>query len=163
EKAQVWGLAGRYLAPRHLDELRGAIAHWRQDHPDQRSFALVRLTDFPEARQVQSDPSRAPGSIFSLVFLDPFANLSPPLPELKQLGVVVDSARDEAIKQASTVIAQQRDEAIKQASSAITQQRDASLRQASDLITAQRTALVSDVESAGDRMSDRFVRHLTVG
>jgi hypothetical protein len=77
EETDIWQIGSRYLTPAQLTEIHDVINHWRRDHPNQRYVAMVRLTDFPEAKPGSGPGFNRPGSVFGLLFLDPLAGLDP--------------------------------------------------------------------------------------
>ena len=67
-----------------LKELHDLIDQWRKDNPKQYYVGFVRLEDFGSYRQWQNAPQKAkPGSIFSLLYIDPLAGLDPVAAELR--------------------------------------------------------------------------------
>jgi len=97
----IWAAAQRYLTDQQIQELRASIAAWRVRNVDQRSVSLVRLTDFPEVQQLEADVHKSGssgggggsggrGSVFSLLFLDPFSNLNPAIRELERSRAMAD-------------------------------------------------------------------------
>jgi hypothetical protein len=45
---------------------------------------MVRLSDFPEAKSATSNGHKGPGSVFGLLFLDPFASLDPAVQQVER-------------------------------------------------------------------------------
>lgn len=83
-EAEIWVVAARVLTPSQQEELRGLIRAWRAKHPYQ-MYVGVRLRDFSEiAASGGGGSSRKPGSVFGLLFLDPFAGLDPATREMQQ-------------------------------------------------------------------------------
>jgi hypothetical protein len=82
QEADIWNVGSRYLTENQLVELRGAIDRWHRDHPEHRFVSTVRLADFPEAKSPPPPNAKGPTSIFSLLFLDPLANLDPAVREV---------------------------------------------------------------------------------
>jgi len=81
---EIWSLADRLLDEAQLKELRDLIEQWRRDNPNQYYVGFVRLEDFGAYRQWQNAPQKAkPGSIFSLLYIDPLAGLDPVAIELR--------------------------------------------------------------------------------
>jgi hypothetical protein len=75
----AWALAAILLSPEQAQELQGLIVQWRKENPTERSVTGARFRDFAvslgkaQAAQGRSKPT----SIFSMLYLDPFAGLSP--------------------------------------------------------------------------------------
>jgi hypothetical protein len=82
----AWTLAGTLLTPSQADELHKLIVQWRAANPTERSVTGARFRDFAvslgktEAAQGRSKPT----SIFSMLYLDPFAGLSPTTVAIEQ-------------------------------------------------------------------------------
>ncbi len=75
---EIWSMANNVLHPGQRQELEGIIQAWLVRNPDSRSTGYIPFHEF--AREAgKYPPSRAtqPGSLFSLVFLDPLARLDP--------------------------------------------------------------------------------------
>jgi hypothetical protein len=90
QETNAWKLAGGMLRPAQQQELKDLIQEWRNRYPHQRYVGAIRFNDFVTTlgRMPQSS-STAPNSIFSLLFLDPFAGLDPTaaaIEETRRLG-----------------------------------------------------------------------------
>jgi hypothetical protein len=87
-------IAASILEPEQIEELRSAITQWRQDHPDLRSAVFKRALgiaeDITQTRRAQQAP--APGSVFSLLMLDPLSGLDPAARELAQTRLFAERA-----------------------------------------------------------------------
>jgi hypothetical protein len=80
---EVWALADRDLDDAQLKELRELIDQWRRDNPKQYYVGFVRLEDFSAFRRWQQAPQQTkPGSLFSMLYIDPLAGLDPVAQEL---------------------------------------------------------------------------------
>ncbi len=84
QEEDIWRIGSRYLTQGQLAELREAIDRWRRDHPDQRYVAMVRLSDFADAKSTSAASTKAPGSVFGLLFLDPLSGLDPAIAEMER-------------------------------------------------------------------------------
>jgi len=84
-RKEAWRIAESILTPDQQKQLHELIAKWKEENPDQYYVAYLRLTDFSEFRQYSSQRAeqRAPGSIFSLLYIDPLANLDPVAAEIE--------------------------------------------------------------------------------
>jgi hypothetical protein len=84
-KREAWRIAENLLTTNQQAQLRELIQKWKKDNPDQYYVAYLHLTDFNEFRQysAQRAEQRAPGSIFSLLYMDPLANLDPVAAEIQ--------------------------------------------------------------------------------
>ena len=85
-EASAWSLASTLLTPDQAEQLRALIIQWRKENPTERSVTGARFRDFAvslgktEATQGRSKPT----SIFSMLYLDPFAGLSPTTVAIEQ-------------------------------------------------------------------------------
>ncbi len=90
QETNAWRLAGGVLKPKQQAELRGLIQEWRQTHPHQRYVGAIRFNEFvTDLGKTPTASTVAPNSIFSLLFLDPFAGLDPTaaaIEETRRLG-----------------------------------------------------------------------------
>lgn len=75
----AWEAANRLLSRQQIGELRTLIDAWIQKHPEQLYVSHVRFSEFAAERGItESSPqSKLPGSVFSLFYIDPLANLDP--------------------------------------------------------------------------------------
>ena len=82
----AWALAGVLLSPEQADELRNLIDQWRKENPTERSVTGARFRDFAvNLGKAQAAAGRSkPTSIFSMLYLDPFAGLSPTTVAIEQ-------------------------------------------------------------------------------
>ena len=93
QEEDIWSLAKRYLTEDQLRELSDAIQNWREAHPAERYVSMVRLTEFPEAKSAAAaaeGSGRKPSSVFSLLFLDPFASLDPAMQQVESSREAAD-------------------------------------------------------------------------
>ncbi|MFZ0826611.1 MAG: hypothetical protein WAO02_04235 [Verrucomicrobiia bacterium] len=90
QETNAWKLADGMLRPGQKQELMDLIREWRQKNPHQRYVGAIRFNEFLTA--LGRSPTQAtatPNSIFSLLFLDPFAGLDPTaaaIEETRRLG-----------------------------------------------------------------------------
>lgn len=84
-EATAWNLAGQFLEPSESKELADLFAEWRRQNPDERSVSGVHFREFALALGKASSPSAVKAtSIFSLLYLDPFAGLDPTTVAIEQ-------------------------------------------------------------------------------
>ena len=89
---EIWSMADRVFTPAQQQDLRELIQEWREKHPEQ-IYISVRFRDFSEiAALVDAGPSARRGSLFSLLFLDPFAGLDPTTKQLIQTRYFAERA-----------------------------------------------------------------------
>ncbi len=81
----AWTLAGTLLSPEQAEELRNLIAEWRKQNPSERSVTGARFREFAvDLGKAQPAGRGQPTSIFSMLYLDPFAGLSPTTVAIQQ-------------------------------------------------------------------------------
>jgi hypothetical protein len=89
-EANAWELASGALTPAQKLEFQNLILEWRKKNPHQRYVGAVRFVEFASAiGQKPATSSTSTTSIFSLLFLDPFAGLDPTtaaIEEAQQFG-----------------------------------------------------------------------------
>jgi hypothetical protein len=83
--ALAWEMAARALTPDQVDEMHKLIDQWRADNPDQYYLTHIRFSEFAAARQItrNSPQAKQPSNLFSLLYLDPMANLDPVAQEMQ--------------------------------------------------------------------------------
>lgn len=90
QEAEAWELANGALKPAQKLEFQNLIQEWRRRNPHQRYVGAVRFIEFAAALgQKPQAASTSANSIFSLLFLDPFAGLDPTtaaIEEAQQFG-----------------------------------------------------------------------------
>jgi hypothetical protein len=84
QEDELWQMATQYLTFSQIAELRESIERWRRENPDQHNVAMVRLSDFSRKGSDSTRGQRGPGSIFSLLFLDPFSSIDPAVREVER-------------------------------------------------------------------------------
>ena len=80
----VWRRGEKMLTRKQLDELKSLIEQWRRDHPTQYYVSHVRISDIAAAQNLTrgSPQLKVPGSVFSLLYMDPLSGLDPVAAEL---------------------------------------------------------------------------------
>lgn len=84
-EADIWKLAGKVLKPEQQTDLRQSIAAWHHQNPLRKSLVALRSLDF--ASRVEAfgqNEVRKPGSVFSLLNVDPLAGMEPAVREVAQ-------------------------------------------------------------------------------
>jgi hypothetical protein len=77
-EATAWNLADQFLEPSEHKELADLFAEWRRQNPNERNVSGVHFREFALALGKASTPGTVKAtSIFSLLYLDPFAGLDP--------------------------------------------------------------------------------------
>ncbi len=81
----AWSLAAVLLSPEQAEELRRLIVEWRKANPTQRSVTGARFREFAvDLGKAQAPGKAKPTSIFSMLYIDPFAGLSPTTVAIEQ-------------------------------------------------------------------------------
>jgi hypothetical protein len=84
-EGSAWSLADQFLEPSEHEELADLFAEWRRQNPNERSVSGVHFREFALALGKASSPSTVKAtSIFSLLYLDPFAGLDPTTVAIEQ-------------------------------------------------------------------------------
>ena len=83
---RAWNLAGVLLTPDQIEELRNLIVEWRKQNPSERDVSGARFREFAvHLGKAQMGGAKAkPTSVFSMLYLDPFAGLSPTTVAIEQ-------------------------------------------------------------------------------
>ena len=77
-EARAWDMVNGTLTTSQKTELQNLIQEWRRQNPHQRYVGEVRFIEFASALGKKPQASTtSPNSIFSLLFIDPFAGLDP--------------------------------------------------------------------------------------
>ncbi len=81
----AWNLADQFLDPTEHKELADLFDEWRRQNPNERSVSGVHFREFALTLGKGSSPSTVKAtSIFSLLYLDPFAGLDPTTVAIEQ-------------------------------------------------------------------------------
>lgn len=90
---RAWELAKPVLSDAQAVQLRDIIARWRERNPTVRSVGAIHFTDFAKSigEPGPSEEQRI-GSIFSIVDLNPFADLDPAIQEITQTRQLAERA-----------------------------------------------------------------------
>ena len=84
-EAAAWNLADQFLEPSEHKELSDLFNEWRKQNPNERSMSGVHFREFALALGKGTSPSAVKAtSIFSLLYLDPFAGLDPTTVAIEQ-------------------------------------------------------------------------------
>jgi hypothetical protein len=92
-ETNIWRLAGKVLKAEQEAELRRAIEVWRRENPHPEDVLAARAVGF--ASQVaQASPAETakPGSVFSLLRVDPLAGMDPAVREIAQTRLFAERA-----------------------------------------------------------------------
>lgn len=89
----AWGLVEDVLTPSQRDQLRGLINEWRKHNPSVRAVAYVHFQDFAKSLgSPRAGEEHSPGNLFSILGLDPFAQLDPAIREVTQTRELAERA-----------------------------------------------------------------------
>jgi hypothetical protein len=92
-ETNAWAAVNRVLKPAQQQELRDMIDQWRLRNPSQRYVATTRFRELAEVlgKMRQEGPQSA-GSIFGLLYLDPFAGLDPTAQAIEETRQLAERA-----------------------------------------------------------------------
>ena len=89
----TWLLVEDVLTEEQKVELRDLIAKWRAEHPDVRQVAYVHFQQFAKTMiSGESESKQQSSSLFSMIGLDPLANLDPAVREISQTRQLAERA-----------------------------------------------------------------------
>jgi hypothetical protein len=92
-ETNIWIQAGGVLTTPQQEELREAIAAWRQQHPVPENVMGARAMGFAtEVARVKKADTAAPGSVFGLLRLDPLSGLDPATREISLTRMFAERA-----------------------------------------------------------------------
>jgi len=84
-EATAWSLADQFLEPSEHKELQELFDEWRRQNPNERNVSGVHFREFALALGKASTPDKVKAtSIFSLLYIDPFAGLDPTTVAIEQ-------------------------------------------------------------------------------
>jgi hypothetical protein len=84
-ETNITAIALTVVSPQQLNELRAAIAQWREDNPDLRGALFTRALGLEAEIAARRQQAQAgPGSLLNLLRLDPLAGIDPAARELAQ-------------------------------------------------------------------------------
>lgn len=85
----AWSLIASFLTPEQIDELKSLVEEWRRANPNERNVTGARFREFALnlGKFSATGQRQKAGSIFSMLYLDPFAGLDP-------TTVAIDQSRE---------------------------------------------------------------------
>lgn len=91
-ETNAWKLAEGNLTPDQSQEMRSAIQRWWEANPDARTGFFARPEEFSSLIRKTGEKASRPGSVFSLVGLDPTAGLDPAVREVTRTRLFAERA-----------------------------------------------------------------------
>jgi hypothetical protein len=89
-ESNAWAMASNILTPQQQGELRDLIRQWHEKFPHQHNIGAIRFREFATALGQTTEQTKArPGSIFTLLYLNPLSGLDPTtaaIEGIRQLG-----------------------------------------------------------------------------
>jgi hypothetical protein len=89
-ESNAWDMANSILQPSQVSELKDLINQWHQKFPHQHNVGAIRFREFATALgQTPNQAKTRPGSIFTLLYLNPLSGLDPTtaaIEGIRQLG-----------------------------------------------------------------------------
>jgi hypothetical protein len=179
-ETNAWSLADEVFAPEQVTELRESIRRWWEQHPDARTSLFARPQEFSSLLRRTRAESARPGSIFTLVGLDPTAGLDPAVREVTRTRLFAERAMftvqrlpfllrwqtellaDEMLRQDELATAVASADRLSRAAESASQ----TAAQLPDRITAEREAILAAFQTQEGKLRDLAVevgRTLTAG
>ncbi|MBS0189800.1 MAG: hypothetical protein U0573_13530 [Phycisphaerales bacterium] len=91
QEINIWQVCSQAMTPDQIEQLKGLIQTWRDDHPDATYVSSVRLDDFSAARQISVNPSsQKDESLLSALSIDPLAGLDPAQREVTKTRMLAE-------------------------------------------------------------------------
>jgi hypothetical protein len=92
QRTEIWASAEHFVTSAQLQELQQSIDQWREAHSTLQYVSFIRMSDFPETKQMKKGRSSRPNSVFGLLFLDPLSNLDPAVREFEMSRQLAERA-----------------------------------------------------------------------
>ena len=177
---EAWALANASLSPDHQQEVRAAIQNWWEANSDVREGFFARPQEVTSLIRRTASRSPRPGSIFSMVGLDPTAGLDPAVREVTRSRLFAERAMymaermpflvrwqveliaDDLLHQGQVVRAVDTAERIGRATESVSK----TAAELPDRITAERKAVLAALETQEGKLrelSADLTRTLTAG
>src|SRR6267154_6344261 len=84
-EAEIWRFIGKVLSAEQQTELRRAIEAWHRTNPQPESVLAARALSFASSvAEASTDNSANPGSVFSLLKIDPLSGMDPAVREIAE-------------------------------------------------------------------------------
>ena len=91
-ETNAWKLAEGVITPEQRQEMRTAIRNWWESNPVARTGFFVRPQEFTSLIRQTGEKASRPGSVFSLVGLDPTTGLDPAVREVTRTRLFAERA-----------------------------------------------------------------------
>jgi len=92
-EADIWQYTGKVLKPEQQTQLRKAIEVWERQNPLPEGVLAARTVSFAsQVAQANKADTTRPGSVFSLLQLDPLSSLDPATREIAQTRLFAERA-----------------------------------------------------------------------
>ena len=91
-EAEIWQVAAMVLSPDQQTELHKAIDVWHHQNPQPESVLAARALSFASVAEANKADMARPGSVFSLLGVDPFAGMDPAVREIAQTRIFAERA-----------------------------------------------------------------------
>jgi hypothetical protein len=92
-ETNAWSLLNGVVKPEQRKELADMIQKWRQENPHQRYIGGIRFSDLAVAvGKTMQRTGSGPTSVFSLLYLDPFASMDPTAAAIQETRYAVERA-----------------------------------------------------------------------
>ena len=92
-ETEIWEIAGEVLTPEQAAELHRSITAWHDQNPLPESLVAVRALGFAsQIATAAKDDETKPGSVFSLLMIDPLSGMDPAVREISQTRMFAERA-----------------------------------------------------------------------
>ncbi len=92
-ETEIWEIAGEVLTPEQAAELHRSITAWHDQNPLPESLVAVRALGFAsQIATAAKDDETKPGSVFSLLMIDPLSGMDPAVREIAQTRMFAERA-----------------------------------------------------------------------
>ena len=160
-EASAWQLASPMLSPAQAEQLHDIIDRWRARNPTVRLVGAIHFTEFAKSiGEPGAGEANRIGSIFSIVNLNPFAELDPAVQEITQTRQLAERAMFYFQRMPNLVDMQAQAYPYQMAIQPETRALLASIQRVS-LVGSAANTLVTDLPSLLDREREALLRQLT--
>jgi hypothetical protein len=91
-ETNAWTVAERFLTPEHQAEIRASIERWLSQNSEQGPGFFLRPQELAMGIRQSGENAPRPGSVFSLIGLDPTAGLDPAIREVTRTRLLAERA-----------------------------------------------------------------------
>jgi hypothetical protein len=90
---ESWELLRRHLTDPQIEQVRDIIVRWRKKNPGIRTVGFIHFSEIAKSIGIPStEQTQEPGSLFSLIGIDPFTSLDPAVREVTKTRALAERA-----------------------------------------------------------------------